>query len=148
MAAKEFERKESELADKHDALKRQEELARRDRSDAVALCEKLREDLAKQRRIVDEKEEVRLSAHRKTLSKAIEKSVSPFVRTLLFFFFVYVVCRVLFKVSTFLDFLNLFVTFGRNARETNPRHYSDAPLLSFRFFLFVQSLFARFVNVL
>ena len=60
-AAKEFERKESELADKHDALKRQEELARRDRSDAVDLCEKLREDLAKQRRIVDEKEEVRLS---------------------------------------------------------------------------------------
>ena len=59
-AAKEFERKESELADKHDALKRQEELARRDRSDAVALCEKLREDLAKQRRIVDEKEEVTL----------------------------------------------------------------------------------------
>ena len=61
LAAKEFERKESELADKHDALKRQEELARRDRSDAVDLCEKLREDLAKQRRIVDEKEEVRLS---------------------------------------------------------------------------------------
>jgi len=60
LAAKEFERKESELADKHDALKRQEELARRDRSDAVALCEKLREDLAKQRRIVDEKEEVSL----------------------------------------------------------------------------------------
>jgi hypothetical protein len=60
LAAKEFERKESELADKHDALKRQEELARRDRSDAVDLCEKLREDLAKQRRIVDEKEEVRV----------------------------------------------------------------------------------------
>ena len=72
---------------------------------------------------VDEKEEVRLRAHRKTVSKAIAKERFPvFVRTLLFFFlFVYVVvCRVLFKVSTFLDFLNLFVTFGRNARETNP----------------------------
>ena len=69
--------------------------------------------------VVDEKEEVRLRAHRKTVSKAIAKErFSVFVCTLLFVYVV--VCRVLFKVSTFLDFLNLFVTFGRNARETNP----------------------------